>query len=207
VLVDRSNIQPVFDLLNIPYTTATDVSAALQQTADVYVLAGIDSAAINNEGIQQLRSLVAKGGRLLLLNSETVARTIYPEYIRGWFKPTEGDIVNMDLPESSVFNDLELMDLRYFNNNKRAIPVVCNSVLKVNRSPNVELLAKHIKIHGYINGEMDERAKYMETIQGATIVKIQNNGAAIISTMALEKGATDPVAGKLLVNMLDCLTK
>jgi hypothetical protein len=97
------------------------------------------------------------------------------------------------------------MDLRYFNNNKREIPVVCNSVLKVNRDLQVELLAKHIKIHGYINGEMNERAKYMETIQGTTIMTIKNNGKAMVSTMALEKGATDPVAGKLLVNMLNCL--
>jgi hypothetical protein len=111
----------------------------------------------------------------------------------------------MDIPESPVFNGIELMDLRYFNNNKREIPVVCNMALKVSRNPNVELLAKHIKIHGYINGEMDARAKYMETIQGATIMKIKNNGAAIVSTMALEKGATDPVAGKLLVNMLNDL--
>lgn len=205
VLVDRSNIQPVFDFLNIHYTTATDVSAALQQTADVYVLAGIDSTDISTEQVQQLQSLVAKGGRLLLLNDASLAKAVFPEYIRGWFKPTEGDIVNMDIPESPVFDDLSLMDLRYFNNNKREIPMVCNSVLKVNRDPHVELLAKHIKIHGYINGEMNERAKYMETIQGTTIMTIKNNGKAMVSTMALEKGATDPVAGKLLVNMLNYL--
>ncbi|OQP42919.1 glycosyl hydrolase family 2 [Niastella yeongjuensis] len=205
VLVDRCNLQPVFDFLNLRYTAATDVNAALQQTADVYVLAGIDSADLNNEQLQRVRSLVAKGGKLLLLNGPSLAKALYPEYIRGWFKPTEGEIVNMDIPESPVFDGLALMDLRYFNNNKREIPTVCNSVLKVNRAANVELLAKHIRIHGYINGEMPERAKHMETIQGTTIMTIKDNGKAMVSTMSLEKGATDPVAGKLLVNMLNYL--
>jgi len=205
VLVDRSGLKPVFDFLHIHYTEASSVSAALQQAADVYVLAGIDTTGINSLEAQQLRALVAKGGKLLLVNAGSVARAIYPEYIRDWFKPTEGDIVNIDIPESPLFNGIEPMDLRYFNNNKREVPVVCNTVMKVNRDPNTELLAKHIKIHGYINGEMDERAKYMETIQGTTLLKIKNKGAAIVSTMALEKGATDPVAGKLLANILNDL--
>jgi hypothetical protein len=205
VLVDRSGVKPVFDFLKIKYAIAASVNVALQQEADLYVLAGIDTAGINDEAVQQLRSLVAKGGKLLLLNAEAVSKAIYPEYIQGWFKSTESDIVNIDIPESPVFKGIELLDLRYFNDNKREIPLVCNAVLKVNRNTNVELLAKHIKIHGYVNGEMDERAKFMETVQGATIMKIKNNGAAIVSTMALEKGIADPVAGKLLANMLDDL--
>jgi len=205
MLVDRSGLKPVFDFLHIPYTEASSVNIALQQPADAYVLAGIDTAGINSAEAQQLRMLVAKGGKLLLLNAVPAARAMYPEYIRDWFKPTEGDIANIDIPESPVFNGIELMDLRYFNNNKREIPVVCNTVMKVNRDPNTELLAKHIKIHGYINGEMDARAKYMETIQGTTIMKIKNKGAVIVSTMALEKGVTDPVAGKLLANILNDL--
>jgi hypothetical protein len=205
ILVDKGNLQPVFDFLDLHYTTAPDVNAALQQTAGVYVLAGIDSADVSAGQKQQLQSLVAKGGKLLLLNEPSLAKALYPAYIQGWFKPTEGDIVNMDIPESPVFDGLSLMDLRYFNNNKREMPMVCNSVLKVNRDPHVELLAKHLKIHGYINGEMNERSKHMEQIQGTTIMTINNNGKALVSTMSLEKGATDPVAGKLLVNMLNYL--
>lgn len=205
VLVDGANLQPVFDFLNLPYAKAADVNAALQQPADVYILAGIDSAAVSAAQQQQLQSLVAKGGKLLLLNDASLAKALYPEYIKGWFKPTEGEIVNMDIPESPVFDGLSLMDLRYFNNNKREMPMVCNAVLKVSRDPHVELLAKHIKIHGYINGEMNERSKHMEQIEGTTIMTIKNNGKALISTMSLEKGATDPVAGKLLVNMLNYL--
>ncbi len=50
-----------------------------------------------------LRSYQFKGGRLLLLNSKEVAKNIYPEYITNWIIPTEGDIVNMERNDASVF--------------------------------------------------------------------------------------------------------
>jgi hypothetical protein len=36
-------------------------------------------------------------------------------------------------------------------------------------------------------------------------VKIKEGGTAIFSTMSLEKAVTDPIAGKLLSNMIDDL--
>jgi len=66
-------------------------------------------------------------------------------------------------------------------------------------------LASHMKIHGYINGEMPERQKYVETIKGFTILQINDKGTAVISTMALEKSLTDPIAGKLVSNLIKAL--
>jgi hypothetical protein len=207
VLVDRNNIRPVFDFLSVNYTIASSIKDALLTKADAYVFSGIDTNDITSANVQELRSFVANGGKLLLLNAAAAAKLIYPEYVRDWFIPTEGDIVNMDIPEAPGFNGIEPLELRYFNNNKREVPAVCNAVLKINRHPRVEILATHIKVHGYISGEMEERAKYMQNIQGAVIIKIKDNGAAIISTMELAKGITDPVAGKLLVNLLDDLLR
>lgn len=206
LLVDKTNMKAVFDGLGIAHILSSTVSDALQQKADIYVFSGVNSGDVSTQDLQRIKEMKANGARFLLLNSGFAA-DLFPEYIKGSIIPTEGDIVNIDIPESPVFNGIELMDLRYFNNNKREVPTVCNSALKVVRNEHVELLAKHIKIHGYINGDMAERAKYMQSIEGSTIIKINDKGTAIISTMALEKGLTDPVAGKLLVNMLNDLTK
>ena len=116
--------------------------------------------------------------------------------------PTEGDIVNMEIPESQVFDGIAPMELRYFNNDQRAIPTVCHVALTTNRNPNVEELAEHIKIHGYINGDMESRSKYMQTIKGFPIIKISDNRSLLISTMSLEKATTDPIAGRLLSNIV-----
>lgn len=88
-----------------------------------------------------LRSYQANGGKLLFLNSKEVAKKVYPEYITGWIIPTEGDIVVMERPEASVFNGIGVLDLRYFNNNKREIPLACTATLKAVRHENVEELA------------------------------------------------------------------
>jgi hypothetical protein len=75
----------------------------------------------------------------------------------------------------------------------------------VNRHANIVELANHIKIHGYINGEMQQRSDYVKSIKGFPIIRINNGGSAIVSGMQLEKATTDPIAGRLLVNMINDL--
>jgi hypothetical protein len=109
----------------------------------------------------------------------------------------------MELPESPLFNGIELLELRYFNNNQREIPTVCNTALKVNRHPNVEELANYTQMHGYITGDMPQRSEFMKQIKGFPLLKITDGtGIATISTMTVEKAPTDPVAGKLLINII-----
>ena len=146
--------------------------------------------------------MVAGGGKALVLDSEKALKEIYPEYITGWFVPTEGDISNMEIPESPVFNGIEPLELKYFNNNKREVPMVCKVALQIARNEHVVPLASHMKIHGYINGDMQRRQKYVESIKGFTILKINDHGTLLVSSMEDEKSLTDPVMGKLLSNMI-----
>jgi hypothetical protein len=206
-LVDFSGIQQSFDFLNINYTSATSVSDALKNKHDLLVFSGLDDKNSSEQELNRLRNYVKKGGKVLLLNSNEASKRMYPEYITGWIIPTEGDIVNLEIPESGIFDDIELMDLRYFNNNKREIPTVCHSVLRVNRHPDLEELTSQTKIHGYISGEMDKRSERVQSIRGTTIVKIKDNGFVTLSTMSLEKTLTDPIPGKLLTNMIHDLLK
>jgi beta-galactosidase len=111
----------------------------------------------------------------------------------------------MEIPESLVFNGIEPLELRYFNNNKREVPMVCKVALYTIRNEHVVPLASHMKIHAYINGNMESRQKYIESIKGFTILKINNRGIALISSMADEKSLTDPIAGKLVSNMVEDL--
>lgn len=110
-------------------------------------------------------------------------------------KPTEGDISNMEIPESPVFNDIDWMELRYFNDNRREVPTVCSSAYQVTRDEQVLPLANHIKIHGYVNGDMHQRSEYVKTIKGFPLVQItEGKGTAVASGMSTEKATTDPIA-------------
>jgi hypothetical protein len=205
-VVDYDNTQAALDFLKVNATFVNKITGALKVKSDVLVLSGLDGNCSDTE-VQHIRDYISKGGKVLILNSKETAMKIYPEYITGYIIPTEGDIANMEIPESPVFDDLDVLDLRYFNNNKREVPKVCYAALKVNRNEHVIELANQMKIHGYIEGEMEQRVASIQRIKGFPLVEVKENGSTLISTMATDKAVTDPVAGKLLINMINYLTK
>jgi len=199
-------ITPAFDLLGVTYSASATLTDVLKQQADVYVLSGLDSAVTGADGIKAIRNAITNGAKILLSASGSIAHGLYPEYIRSLLK-VKGEITTMDIPESPVFDDLEPLETRYLNNNKRESPAVILGAFRINRSPNLEALASFIEIHGYLNGEVDDRMKRLDQIKGFPIVKINDKGAVILSEIRFDKATTDPVAAKLLVNMLNDLTK
>jgi beta-galactosidase len=200
-------VSPSLDFLGIKYAPASTLTDVLKQKADVYVLSGLDSVSTTAEEIKSIRNLIAGGGKVLLSASGDIAHILYPEYIRSLLK-VNGEITTMDIPESDIFNDIEPLETRYLNNNKRESPAVISGAYRINRNPNVEALASFIKIHGYLPGQVKDRVKRLDEIKGFSIVKIKDhNGEALLSEMMLDKTVTDPVAGKLLVNMLVDLSK
>ena len=204
-VVDFNGINQSLDFLKLNHTPYTSVASVLESQADVYIFSGLDTLNTSTEDIKQLRNKLNNGARVLVLNSPHVSMKLYPEYITGLIAPPEAEIVQMEMPESPVFDGLGLFDLRYFNNNKTEQPKVCNFSFKINRSENVLQLANHYRIHGYIAGDMKERSNYVKTINGFTILRINNGGSAILSGMKIEKAATDPIAGRLLINMINDL--
>ena len=178
-----------------------------KQKAALCIISGLKEC--TDEEKEMLRSYQFKGGRLLLLNSKEVAKNIYPEYITNWIIPTEGDIVNMERNDASVFDEIDVLELRYFNNNKRENPLACNATLKVNRNENLIELAGQMKIHAYIDGgKPEDRIRKIDSMRGLTLLQIKDGkGLATVSTMCTEKADTDPIAGRLLVNMINDLLK
>ena len=206
VVVDFSQMSREFDFLGIDYERASSVRAALQIKANEYVFAGLDPGKnCSAEELQGIHTLISSGGKVLLLDSEKAAQDIFPAYITGWFKPDEGGISNMEIPESTVFKGIDPLELRYFNNNKREIPIVCRLAFRINRDKHVIPLASYMNIHSYISGDMEQREKYVKSIKGFPIIEINDHGTAIISTMELNKSLTDPIAGRLLSNMVKSL--
>jgi hypothetical protein len=202
----NKGISPALDNIKINYTHSASVSDALKQKADVYVLCGVDSVNTSAKEISALRTLVTGGAKVLLTNSGNFGHLLYPEYIRDAIK-SNGEVVTMDIPESDIFDGLEPLDTRNFNNNERELPAVTSGAYRINRSPNVEALASFTKIHGYLSGGIEERTTRLDKIKGFPIVKIKDKGSVILSEMMLNKAATDPIAGRLLVNYLSELCK
>ncbi|MBS1605087.1 MAG: glycoside hydrolase family 2, partial [Bacteroidetes bacterium] len=206
VLVDFTGIHTAFDSLGIPYTKTT-LDEALTKHTGVFVLSGLKpDTNCTTQQLAKLKTLITGGARVLLLDAPAAAQQLYPQNIRGWIIPTEGEIANMEVPESPVFNGIEPLDLRYFNDNRREMPSVCHAALQLQPGPHTQALATQQKIHGYVEGDMEKRAAFMEKIKGFPIVKIDDGGTLLVSTMATDKASTDPIAGRLLYNMIRTLT-
>ena len=206
-LLDKDGHGKVFDYLGIRHQDAKSVKELLSTGARLCVISGLTEC--SDEDARMLRDYQSKGGNLLLLGGIESVQKIYPEYITGWIIPTEGDIVVMERPEASVFKGINPLELRYFNNNKREIPLACSAVVKAVRDANVTELASQMKIHAYIDdGKPEDRIKRIESMRGLTLLGISDGpGKAIVSTICTEKGMTDPVAGHLLVNMINDLSQ
>lgn len=164
----------------------------------------IDGVSAADPGM--VRQWVDKGGHLLILSSPQSAADVFPEYVTGSFECRQGDICFMERDEDPLFDGIEEMDLRYFNDNQRRLPKVCARVLKTVRCPEVEPLAGYMNIHAYIDGKPDVRLEKISNERGFTIVRIRSGkGVAIVSTIETEKAGTDPIAAKLLNSMIRVL--
>ena len=207
VLLDKDNTSAVLDFLQVKNQKASSVKELVQikRKADLCIISGLKECTDDEKTL--LRTYQQKGGKLLLLNSKEIAKKVYPEHITGWIIPTEGDIVVMERDDAPVFDGIGVLDLRYFNNNKREIPLACHATLKANRNENVTELAGQMKIHAYIDGgKPEDRIQKIESMRGLTLLQIKDGkGTATVSTLCTEKADTDPIAGKLLVNMINTL--
>jgi len=193
------------DFLGVKYAASATLAELLQQKADVYVLSGLTSSVTDKE-IKDIRNLIENGNKVLLSGPGNIAAALYPEYIRSLLK-ANGEITTMDIPESDIFDGIEPLETRYLNNNKRESPSVISGAYRINRNPNIEALASFIQIHGYLSGEVNDRMKRLDQIKGFPIVKISDKGSVLLSEIRFDKATTDPVAAKLLINMLIDLSK
>lgn len=203
----RGSITPVLNSLGIPYSHETSIQDALKQKADVLVLTGSDSSSKDQQTAHEIEAAVRNGARILWLDPGPQAGEAFPDDIRGIVEANP-EIANMVIDESPVFNQLDPLSLRYFNDNRPATPTVCAGSFQINRSAHLETLASSEAVHGYLQGSFTARSRALDKIKGFPIVKIEDGkGKIILSTMQLGKGVTDPVAGKLLTNLLAALTK
>lgn len=206
-ILDADGMAGVLDGLGIEATKVDNVGRLLAENAALCIISGNNM--LGNNDLAALKAYQQKGGKLLLLGCKEDAKNLFPDIIYDWIIPTEGDIVNMERDDAPVFDGLDLMDLRYFNNNRREIPLACNAVLKARRDPRMTELAGQMKIHAYIDGgRPEDRLKKIDSMRGFTMIGIEEGkGGALVSTMCTEKAGTDPIAAKLLVNMIKVMIK
>lgn len=87
-------------------------------------------------------------------------------------------------------------------NNKAEKPLVYKGLIQVVKNSALESLSSGCE-HRY--ARIKDRRKEMLTMKGFPIISIENGGEVILSEMMTSKGVYDPIAAKLLTNMINKL--
>src|SRR5258708_387845 len=209
VLDFSGRLPGLLDTLGVQHKDYTSLETALaaigsRNVSGPLILSALNPGNTTQDDLAKIRKFVSGGGKVLLLNPGTMATFLYPQYIKGVLD-AKGEIMNMDIPESPLFEGLEPLDLRYFNNNRRESPALCAGPFQIIHQPNPSAPPPCTRVHGYLQGEMGQREAALEKLRGFPIVRIDDKGSIILSQVIVDKASTDPIAGRLLTNMIEAL--
>jgi Glycosyl hydrolases family 2/Glycosyl hydrolases family 2, TIM barrel domain/Glycosyl hydrolases family 2, sugar binding domain len=149
----------------------------------------------------ELRQFVISGGNVLLLHAGATLPALFPDQVRA-FRTCPGEIASMNIPESSVFDGLEPLDLAWFELGEGRIPRACRGVYQIDsRRSDTSMLAEVVDIHAYLKAPAD-LAKY----RGTPLIQIDaGKGKVIASEMMLFEAPQDPIARRILTNIIKTL--
>ncbi|MGH9344557.1 MAG: glycoside hydrolase family 2 protein [Terriglobia bacterium] len=160
-----------------------------------------NGGAMQARDISELRHFVEVGGKALILEAGNLLCSMFPGQIDS-YRPCEGEIATMALPESPVFEGIEPLDLAWFQPETGTIPRACRGMYRINRnSADVVALAEIVEAHGFLKQPED-----VAEVSGSPLLKLRiGNGIVFASDMLLGTADNDPIAGKLLGNLVGAL--
>jgi hypothetical protein len=205
-LNDRENIclwnpgnSPTDSLSGLPLTIADSIETVGR--TNVLIIGNLDDVTLTASQIGQLKDFVSQGGQVLMLHPGKLLEVFFPDQVKA-YKAKSGEIVTMHVPESPVFSGIEPLDLAWFERGGRQVPIACSGVYQVaaNRK-DTTALASQLDLHGYLR-----QTSQVVTIGGAPLVEIRiGKGRLLASELCLESGKDDPIARRLLANMIHYL--
>lgn len=157
--------------------------------------------AVREQEVNALRQFLEAGGNTLVLEAGSLLPAMFPECVLG-YRPCNGEIATMTFPESAVFEGIEPLDLAWFQAEQGAVPRACRGMYAINRKSSHTLaLADTVEGHGFLKQPED-----VARVSGSPLVEVHiGNGVLFASEMLLGAADHDPIAGRLLGNLIGAL--
>jgi beta-galactosidase len=197
IFTSKNNVQ----LAALPIAGREIASLQDARPKEVVVIPNAEAVLGNSKENSELRRFVASGGRVLLLQPGATLSSLFPDQVKS-FRTCPGEIVSMLIPESPVFDGLEPLDLAWFELGGGKLPRACRGVYQVEaRRADTIMLAEVVDIHGYLKTPAD-----LAKINGTPLVQLSDGKGKLIATeMMLFEALQDPIAGRLLGNLIKSL--
>jgi beta-galactosidase len=173
-------------------------------TSGVLIVGDAAAALEDSASAAKLKAFAQAGGKILLLDAGKQLPLQFSDQVTGYHETKSGEVATMHVPESPVFDGLEPLDMSWFELGPDQLPKACHGVYNIDRSKDdVVAVAEHLDIHAYLKKPAD-----ILPLSGSPLVEIRlGQGRILASEMELKAAPNDPIARRLLVNMIQSLQK
>jgi hypothetical protein len=177
----------------------------------------VDNLTTEPANYKKILEYAEAGGQVLLSMNRDVVLKLFPEELRGSTTGSK-EIVTPCAYGKSIFDGIEPDELSWFTGTENSAdsinpgytPIACERAYNVNANDHTTYLAETMRIHGYVNKALPNgyfpRQTYDEVFGYPLIEISKGKGRIIVSSMIIQT-PDDPIAHRLLVNLLNYLAE
>lgn len=195
----------VFDALKIPYFVLNDLTEIRFKEMDILVAANVDSDNEVPYSWEDVRRVAGNGQNVLLIHPGKHLRWLMFDRVEGtWERP--GRVLNMKKPEHKAFDDIDLMELSWWQPKSGLRPAACKRTYRFypKAMKDITNLATYLRPHVYIGNPKEQ----LPEMSGVALAEIKEKAGTIVaSELELNQATADPIAARVLVNLLLYLSK
>lgn len=188
------------DFLDVKYTRLTDLTEIRLKKLDLIIVANLDAENEVPYNWEDVRKVMQNGTNVLLIHPGKHMQWLMYDRIESVYERT-GRVVNMHIPEHPAFNEIAPMELAWWQPAKGDLPWACKRSYRLKHNNDTQALCTYLRPHTGLGGVRIDTYREMSGIPLLQVT--EKNGTLIASEMGLNQGTEDPIAGKLLVNLID----
>ncbi|NPE31861.1 hypothetical protein HNV12_28665 [Methanococcoides sp. SA1] len=146
--------------------------------------------------------MCSRGKHVIMLHPGKHLRWLYLKDMDTEYE-RKGRVVSMNIPEHKVFEGIEPLDLSWWEIDESTRPRACRRSFRFHRSIGETKLCTYLRPHVYIGNPEEE----LPTMSGSPLIELTvGKGKIIASEMELNVGDKNPVAARLLKNIIEYLS-
>lgn len=194
----------VLDNLGVRYRKMKDLTEIRTVESDLLIIANLDCDEEVPYNWEDVKSVCGNGSNVLLIHPGKHLQWLYYDMIASVYD-RKGRVVNMHVPEHGCFNEIAPMELAWWQQEGRERPRACKRSFRLKSTENVTALCTYLRPH---TGLGSNKEAYLKEMSGIPLMEIkEKKGRLIASEMETNEGDKDPIAAKLLLNLIGELLK
>ena len=185
---DRSSVEQLLSKLQIDLVD----DLAKLTLGDMALWVGKNAPARDDAQGKSLLDFVERGGRLLLLQTGAASALLTTGTVERYDGMVH-EFVNIERPEHAIFDGLGSQDLKWWSSAEGREPIVIKGAYALGADSPAVRLGEAIEYHSY-GWKGPKRYPLFEIAHG--------RGRILVSELLTDRSAVDPLAARLLANML-----